>query len=264
MNDNEIMNDGEINHVIKKITERYKTVNDKTNETYKNEETFIKVLVPDYLNDPIFVRYKTDFISLVKDCYVKLLEKSEKVNTQNLPAGIPVSSQENINNKFEQMNINSNNIQVATSKLYYDESTKEMNFYINSVVRNGSISRISLPISIFKELVIDTIFTWICSLLNQKFQKGFFDNNFNVTNNDKLWGNLINEMYVIIIKYDDEEFGILKRIMALSQYSIPNENNNSVSRGGTRKRKRKMNTKKKQRKIQEIKDIKDINENKKR
>jgi len=245
MNDNEIMNDDEINNVIEKITERYKKVNDITNETYKNEETFIKVSVPDYLNDPIFVRYKTDFISLVKDCYVKLLENSEKVNTQNLPAGIPVSSQENINNKFEQMNINSNKIQVATSKLYYDESTKEMNFYINSVVRNGSISRISLPISIFKELVIDTIFTWICRLLNQNFQKGFFDNNLNVTDNDKLWGNLINEMYVIITNYDDEESGILKRITALSQYSIPNENNNSVSRGGTRKRKRKMNTRKK-------------------
>jgi hypothetical protein len=236
MNDNEIMNDDEINNVIEKITERYKKVNDITNERYKNEETFIKVSVPDYLNGPIFVRYKTDFISLVKDCYVKLLEKSTKVNTQNLPAGIPVSSQENIN---------SNNIQVATSKLYYDESTKEMNFYINSVVRNGSISRISLPISIFKELVIDTIFTWICRLLNQNFQLGFFDNNLNVTDNEKLWGNLINEMYVIIINYDDEESGILKRIMALSQLPNYNENNDSLSRGGTRKRKRKMNTRKK-------------------
>jgi len=120
-----------------------------------------------------------------------------------------------------------------------------MNFYINSVVRNGSISRISLPISIFKELVIDTIFTWICRLLNQNFQLGFFDNNLNVTDNEKLWGNLINEMYVIIINYDDEESGILKRITALTQYRIPNENNNSVRRGGTRKRKRKMNTRKK-------------------
>ena len=43
MNDNEIMNDDEINNVIEKITERYKKVNDITNERYKNEETFIKV-----------------------------------------------------------------------------------------------------------------------------------------------------------------------------------------------------------------------------
>jgi len=237
------MNDGEINNVIEKITERYKKVNDITNERYKNEETVIKVFVPDYVNDSNFEQDKQEFMSLVKNCYDKLLEKSTKVNTRNLPDGIPVSSQENITNVFEQLNIN--NIQVSVSKLYYDESTKVMSFYINSIVNNGSKPRISLPISYFKELVIDTIFTWICRLNNQNFKLGFFDTNLSGTSNDKLWGSLINEMYVIIINYDDEASGILKRITALSTYRNPNENNNSVSRGGTRKRKRKTNTRKK-------------------
>jgi len=216
------MNNDEINDVIKKITERYKTVNNITNERYRDVATVIKVFVPDYLNDSNFEQDKQEFISLVKDCYDKLLEKSTKVNTQNLPPGIPVSSQESITNIFEQLNIN--NIQVSASKLYYDESTKEMSFYINNIVNNGSKSRISLPISYFKELVIDTIFTWICRLNNQNFKLGFFDTNLSGTSNDKLWGSLINEMYVIITNYDDDDeaSGILKRITALSRYRNPN------------------------------------------
>jgi hypothetical protein len=153
---------------------------------------------------------------------------------EQLPSHIMINSDSNIDNDLSRMSINDSNIIKGESgKIYYDKNKKQVRLYLNNHSRiNDRKMRVDLSLQEFQTLVIDTLITWIYILDTQKFTNGSIQGRYID------WGYAIGEILAILIMALPDE--IVPEIVKLS-----NDSTQTVSRGGTRKRKRKTNTRKK-------------------
>jgi len=215
LDDDEKMEDAFIEGIVATLTTRYTIVNSRNLviQNFRNNQTFY---------------------NLVKICYGTLLTNATKVEAgQELPSDITINSDSNIDNDLSRMSINNSTIIKAESgKIYYDKNKKLVSLYSNyHLLNNDNKRRVDFPLKDFQTLVIDTLIYWIYKLNTQKFSDGSIQGGY------LGWVKTIGEILVILLNTLPPE--ILPEIQKLS------DNSTLPPTGGTRKRKRKTNTRKK-------------------
>lgn len=209
----EKMEDEFIKGILSRLTSTYTNANNNQDLVYSN-----------YINDETF-------LNLVKICYGTLLENAIRVNEGvKLPSHIMINPESNVEN-------NSTIIKAESGKIYYDKNNKLVSLYSNyKLDNNDNKMRLDIPLKIFQALVIDSIILWIYKLNTQDFTDGSIQGGYIE------WSKITGEIQVILVMTLPAE--ILSEIIILSSNSIT-EIKKEESTGGTRKRKRKTNTRKK-------------------
>ena len=214
--DDEKMEDAFINNIVATLTTIYTIVNSRNLviQNFRNNQTFL---------------------NLVKICYGTLLIKATNLEAgQELPETIMINSDSNIENNLSRMSIDNNNddIKGESGKIYYDKDKKLVSLYLNNHSHNNDTKkRVDLSLQEFQTFVIDTLITWIYMLDNHQFITGSIQGGFTD------WRYVIGEILAILLNTLPDVI-----ISEISEFST--NSTQTISRGGTRKRKRKTNTKK--------------------